>query len=108
MSGQHLVLDPADREDQSAQTNLAGHRRVATNRFSDVRRRKSSGHRDPGRRAVFGDRSGRHVNVYPISFETGNIESHAFSVRPEVASGRSGRTLKAWDSIFPVSNEKYR
>ena len=63
LGGERLLLQAADREHQPGQRELAGHRRVVAHAALGDQRHQRRRHRDPGARAVLGDRAGRHVQV---------------------------------------------
>ena len=61
--GQHLLLQPADRQHPALQRHLAGHADVVLHRPAAEQRRQRGRHRDAGAGAVLGDRSRGHVHV---------------------------------------------
>jgi hypothetical protein len=69
MGRQDLRLEPADREDPTAERDLAGHRDVLAD--GDLRQRAHDGgrHRDARGRAVLGDAAGRDVDVERVLLE---------------------------------------
>ena len=66
---QRLLADAADRQHEAAQRDLAGHRDVLAHRLISQRRHDRRRHRDAGRRSVFRDRAGRHVDVQVVRVE---------------------------------------
>ena len=64
-----LALEPADREDPTAQGDLAGHRHVLADGDAGQGADDGGRHRDPGRRTVLGDGAGRHVDVQRVVLE---------------------------------------
>src|SRR4051794_23340346 len=69
MGRQDLALEPADREDPAAEGDLAGHGEVLPDGDPGEGRDHGRGHRDPGGRAVLGDRAGRDVDVEGLLLE---------------------------------------
>ena len=67
--GQDLALEPADREDPTAEGDLAGHRHVLADGDAGQGAHDGGGHRDPGRRTVLRDAAGRHVDVQGVLLE---------------------------------------
>ena len=61
--GEHLLLQPADREHAPLQRHLAGHPDRVLDRAPREERRERGRHRDPGARPVLRDRARRHVDV---------------------------------------------
>ena len=61
--GDHLFLDPAYRQNQSAQADLAGHGEIAAGRAMGNQRRQRDEHRDSGARPILRNGAGRHVDV---------------------------------------------
>ena len=60
---EHLLLDAADRQHQTAQADFAGHRDVAAHGLIGQERDQRDEHRDARARAVLGNGARRNVDV---------------------------------------------
>ena len=67
--GQHLLLEPADRQHAALQRDLAGHADRVLDGAAGQQRRERRRHRDAGARAVLRDRARGHVDVELASLE---------------------------------------
>ena len=88
--GENLLLDPADREDPTGEGELAGHGDVAARRAMGEKGDEGGGDGNPRRRAVFGGRPGRDMNVDIAIIEDGRIDGKVGGMGANVGQGRLG------------------
>ena len=91
--GQHLLLEPADRQHAALQRDLAGHADRVLDRAAAEQRRERRGHRDAGARAVLGDRARRDVDVEVALLEEPRVDPELLGVGPHVGQRDLRRLL---------------
>src|SRR5215831_6453819 len=64
VSRQNLLLEAADRQDATAQSNFSGHGSVVTDRDLGQGRNQRGSHGDPGRRTILRGRPFRNVDMH--------------------------------------------
>ena len=74
MGGQHLLLDPADGEDETPEADLARHRDIVPHVPSGEERDESDEHCDAGAGPVLRDRSRGNMDVNVALLEDGRID----------------------------------
>src|SRR5438552_4407604 len=85
---EELLLRATDRQDEATERDLARHRDVLPNLTAGERGHNGGRHRHSRRRAVLGDRSGRHVDVHGVVLEEALRHAELRVVGANVAEGR--------------------
>ena len=89
--GEDLALQPADREDPTAERDLAGHRHVLADGDAGQGADDRGGHRDPGGRTVLRDAAGRDVDVERVLLEDLALDAELAGVGPRPRQAGSRR-----------------
>ena len=92
VGGEHLLLQPADRQHPALQRDLAGHADRVLDRPAAQQRRERRDHRDAGTRAVLRDRARRDVHVELAIAERARLEAELVARGRARTRARSGRT----------------
>src|SRR4051794_10191312 len=93
VGGEHLLLQPADRQHAALQRYLAGHADRVPDRPAAQQRRQRGRHRHAGARAVLRDRAGRDVDVELAVLERVLGEAELTRVRAHVGQRDPRRLL---------------
>src|SRR5258705_5508764 len=74
-SGEDLLLDTADRQDQAAQRYFPGHCGIVSHRPAREKRRQGHEHRNASARSVLGNGTRRHMNMNVRLLEQAGIDA---------------------------------
>ena len=91
--GEHLLLEPADRQHAALQRDLAGHADRVLHRAPGEERRERRRHRDAGARPVLRDRARRDVHVERAVLERVLVDAELGGVRAHVGERDPRRLL---------------
>ena len=91
--GKDFLFQAADRKHAPLKRHLTGHADVVPDGPAAHQRGKRGGHRDPGARAVLGDRARRHVKVKLAILEAVLRDPELIGVAADIGEGDSRRLL---------------
>ena len=93
MRGQDFFFDAADGENQTRESNLAGHRSVRSHAPAGIKRSQRRRDRYARAGAVLRNRAGRNVQVHTVTLEHFGSDTKLFSVRPQIRTRGPRRFL---------------